>query len=815
MSYRAFIKLAVLIAAIVLFDSGSVAHADTFYWDGVTVASPGGWNTNTAWSSSELGGADPDGTPGALDMVQFNIIGANSNSNCFLNATQSVHGILVTTTATLNLRGGGVADQTLEIGAGGVQTLAGSLSSGSATLNQNVLLSLAADQSWINDGGSFTIDGGLTIPSALTSTTRTLTLSGIGTGGNIRLNDGAISDGAGAGNVLKLVKSGSGTWTIAGTNTFTGGVTLSEGKLNINAAQAIGTGALTITGGTLDNTSGGAVTLSNNNAHIWEGNFSYTSTRGLNLGTGSVTMSTSDIEITMPGSTSSSNALTVAGVISDGGNDRSITKRGQARLILLGQNTFTGGVTITDGTVAVATTLAGSAVSSTGSPGMITSGPLGTGTLTFSSDTANGANFVTSSATTDTNTIANDIVFNLPTGAGFGNSIGNNGVSTLTGLISGAGGFTKGSDGTLVLSNSNNTYTGKTIVGRGVIQVDSLKNEGVVSDLGAPTAADAVIGIGGATNTATLRYSGTGDTTDRPIDLVSTTGTGVGIEQAGTGLIKFTSNVGSSTATAKTFTLSGSTAGTGEIAGIISDNSVATQTSLAKTGTGTWTLSGANTYTGTTAVDGGTLLVTNTHNTGGAYTVAAAGTLGGNGTISADVTLNGTISPGTSPGTLTIGSLTVNDNASGVFDLDPVNDDSTSDDLLVVTGAVNFSATTLNLTFTSAAFGGGAFSTPGSWLLIDGGSLTGVAPTSINYNFVEGLSGVAASLDVDAINGDISLVLFSVVPGDFDSNGTVDGDDFAAWQMNFPTASNATQAMGDGDGDGDVDGADFGVWQTK
>jgi hypothetical protein len=53
------------------------------------------------------------------------------------------------------------------------------------------------------------------------------------------------------------------------------------------------------------------------------------------------------------------------------------------------------------------------------------------------------------------------------------------------------------------------------------------------------------------------------------------------------------------------------------------------------------------------------------------------------------------------------------------------------------------------------------------------------------------------------------------VPGDFDGNGLVNGDDFAIWQMNFPTASDAMLGDGDADADGDVDGADFVVWQTN
>jgi hypothetical protein len=55
----------------------------------------------------------------------------------------------------------------------------------------------------------------------------------------------------------------------------------------------------------------------------------------------------------------------------------------------------------------------------------------------------------------------------------------------------------------------------------------------------------------------------------------------------------------------------------------------------------------------------------------------------------------------------------------------------------------------------------------------------------------------------------------TAVPGDFDSDGDVDGADFVAWQTNFPKATGALPSEGDADADGDVDGADFVVWQTN
>jgi hypothetical protein len=52
-------------------------------------------------------------------------------------------------------------------------------------------------------------------------------------------------------------------------------------------------------------------------------------------------------------------------------------------------------------------------------------------------------------------------------------------------------------------------------------------------------------------------------------------------------------------------------------------------------------------------------------------------------------------------------------------------------------------------------------------------------------------------------------------PGDFDTDGDVDGTDFTKWQMNFPKTSGAVWSEGDADGDSDVDGADFVIWQTN
>lgn len=74
---------------------------------------------------------------------------------------------------------------------------------------------------------------------------------------------------------------------------------------------------------------------------------------------------------------------------------------------------------------------------------------------------------------------------------------------------------------------------------------------------------------------------------------------------------------------------------------------------------GTTILRGANTYTGATEVRGGTLVVNSSIASSSGLTVAAGGTVSGSGTLPS-MLVNGTLSPGNSPGTMTInGNLTL------------------------------------------------------------------------------------------------------------------------------------------------------------
>jgi len=167
-----------------------------------------------------------------------------------------------------------------------------------------------------------------------------------------------------------------------------------------------------------------------------------------------------------------------------------------------------------------------------------------------------------------------------------------------------------------------NTYTGQTILECGALSVSSFnsfsKGKGTTaSSLGTPLdieAAELVIGDAAKDGECALIYTGPGETTDRVMNLAGKKET-VTFEQSGSGLLKLMSSfVISGYGADKTIVLKGDTAGKGEIAGNITnphDRAGKATTSVTKSGTGTWTLSGTNSYLGPTKVTQGTLSLAN------------------------------------------------------------------------------------------------------------------------------------------------------------------------------------------------------------
>jgi autotransporter-associated beta strand protein len=169
------------------------------------------------------------------------------------------------------------------------------------------------------------------------------------TGTNIWMildNGGAIAGTQG------LAKSGSGTLTLSGTNTYSGGTMVAGGQLNINSGgdnsglnSAIGTGSLTLDlGSKVDNTSGQSVTLVPSIAETWQDDWTYLGSTNFDTGPGAITLGSSVITLNV-----FSNTLAVSGPIGDNGSNYKIQKAGNGTLTLRVDNGFAGGLELVSG----------------------------------------------------------------------------------------------------------------------------------------------------------------------------------------------------------------------------------------------------------------------------------------------------------------------------------------------------------------------------------------------------------------------------------------------------------------------------------
>ena len=106
---------------------------------------------------------------------------------------------------------------------------------------------------------------------------------------------------------------------------------------------------------------------------------------------------------------------------------------------------------------------------------------------------------------------------------------------------------------------------------------------------------------------------------------------------------------------------------------------------LTKAGAGRLTLSASNAYAGTTTVTAGSLFIDGTQ-ASGAVQVDAGATLGGSGAIGGAVTMFGVLSPGNSPGVLSVAALVLGGSSTSIFEIDGTTR-STQYDGLNITGS--------------------------------------------------------------------------------------------------------------------------------
>ncbi|EAY6176279.1 autotransporter outer membrane beta-barrel domain-containing protein, partial [Salmonella enterica] len=440
----------------------------------------------------------------------------------------------VTDNATLALNTGGTFDNAIS-------------GSGQVVKSGDDVLTLSGANSY--SGGTLISDGTL-----VASNVEALGSGDVTNDAVLELNTGGTFDNTISGSG-RVVKSGDGALTLSGANSYSGGTLISDGTLIAGRVDVLGSGDVTDdatlelnTGGTFDNAISGSgqvvksgdkmLTLSGANSYsggtlISDGTLVASNVEA--LGTGDVT-NNATLELNTGGDFTNN--------ISGSGQ---VVKSGDDTLTLSGANSYTGGTTISGGTL-VATNVEA----------------LGSGDVT------------------------NNAVLELNTGGTFDNA------------ISGSGQVVKSGDKTLTLSGAN-SYTGGTTINDGTLvatSVDALGTGDVTDDatLELNTGGDFDNAIGGSGNVVksgadTLTLSGsntyTGGTLISDGTLVASN-----VDALGTGDV--TDNA----------TLELNTGGD-------FDNAISGRGQVVKSGDKTLTLSGANSYTGGTTISGGTLVASN------------------------------------------------------------------------------------------------------------------------------------------------------------------------------------------------------------
>ncbi|WBU31534.1 autotransporter-associated beta strand repeat-containing protein [Rhodopseudomonas palustris] len=538
-------------SGLTIINSGSIQGG--FSGDGTranSITFTGGNNTLTFMNA----GAGLTGAIGLATSSTILTIAQSTNSilDQMITGAGSVKktdsGVLTLTGSNSYLGGTTISAGTLQIGDGGTTgSITGRVANSSAlsfnrsdTYTLDGVISGSGRVNQLGPGttvltGNNNYSGGTTISAGTLQVGNGGTTGTIGSG-NVNnagilafnrsnaLNFFPVISGAGA-----VTQLGSGNLTLSGTNTYTGGTTISSGTVTATTNRALGTGDVRMM-------QGATLVLPFNST----------------LANNFIISGTSILKV-------ESGTTRITGVLSDGPIAGSIEKTGGGVISLTGNNTYTGGITISAGALDIG---------ANGSTGSITGDVINNGSVRFKRSDA----------------------------------------YTFGGAISGTGTVFKYGDGVTTLTGAN-TYTGETTIGSGMLQIGDGGTTGSIT--------------GGMTNNSELWFnrsdtytfggviSGSGRVSQ--LGPGTTVLTGKSTYTGGTTISAGTLQIGNGGTT-------GSIANNVNNAGTLAFNrsdaytfggAISGTGAVAQLGSGNLTLSGANTYTGGTTISGGTVTVSN------------------------------------------------------------------------------------------------------------------------------------------------------------------------------------------------------------
>jgi autotransporter-associated beta strand protein len=710
--------------------------------------------STTVGSVAEEGSSDG----GSISLGSGTLTVTAAAGSLFQNSISGTGGLTKQGAHTLSLYGTQNFTGTTTVSAGRLST-AVSMSSTSFVIDGGTLATTAANV--LSDSAAVTISSG-----ELNLGGNETVSSLAGSGGAVSLGSNTLVAGDSSSTTFAgiisgsggITKSGSGTLSLAGNNTYSGDTRITAGQLTVDVGGDLGDGEtdVFISSGAQLNLNTSVIVDSVSQTGVGNGGT-------INLGTGA----TFTLDGADKGSLSQ-NSISGAGNLSMGAS-------GTTALTLYGTQSYTGSTAVSGGKISTGVSLATSAVNVSGgtfeaSAADILSGSAavtisGTGTFALGGSDTVGSFGITGGALTTTNdatlTAATYTLQGGTVGAnlGTGTATASTGTTALNGTLGGnltvnggtvnlgsanrladGASVTVSSSGTLGLGANNDTISSftlrntATLGGSGTLTAATYSLQGgtVTAGLGAGaitvTTGTTTLGSAGRLNAASTLAVDSGQLNLGGAETVA------GLSGSG-GTVNLQAHTLTAAIASGTNTYAGAITGTG---------------GLTKTGIGRLSLSGSSSYNGATAVSAGELNLSGGSIASTAVTVASGASLSGYGSVGT-IGGAGAINPGNSPGIMTTPQV---DPSGGTdFNLEMTgtsptynNAANSVNDVIRITGGTPFSQALASGNGINIYFSGAALFTGSTAVQYQGGFFTdqsasfasSISGATYNYYFANG-----------------------------------------------------------------------------